>query len=231
LGGVSIKALRLYAKLGLLPPAAVNPQSRYRLYSWSQLPTLHRILMLKSAGFALAEIGGQLSHRDEASFRQIRARLVERAGEIQRQLSWIDAAILASPQVVVKRVPKLAVWSQRREIDSYEQADVLLRDLGRALPAPAPLVSGTIWHDCGRRSGRIDCEVFWLSPRGARPAAPGVLGPATVVSILHEGGEATIGAAYETAHGWIHDSRFQIAGPNREIYLGASLTEIQFPIH
>jgi hypothetical protein len=56
----------------------------------------------------------------------IRARLVKRAEEIQRQLSWIDAEIRSSSQVVVKRVPELAVWSRRPAIDSYDQADILL---------------------------------------------------------------------------------------------------------
>jgi effector-binding domain-containing protein len=63
------------------------------------------------------------------------------------------------------------------------------------------------------------------------------LAPATVASILHEGDESTIGASYAIARRWIADNRFQIAGPNREIYLGStgtepgeSITEIQFPI-
>jgi hypothetical protein len=95
-------------------------------------------------------------------------------------LSWINAEIRSSSQVVVKRVPKLAVWSQRQAIDSYDQADILLRKLGRQVRTPARLVSGAVWHDCCQRSGRIDCEVSWLSPRGARASAPGELGPATV---------------------------------------------------
>lgn len=231
LGGVSIKALRLYAALGLLRPSAVKPQSRYRLYTCSQLPRLRRIMLLKSAGFALAEIGGQLSHPEETSLEQIRARLVQRAGEIQRHLSWIDAEIRSSSQLVVKRVPRLAVWSRRQGIDCYDQADALLRDLLRAVPAAARLVSGAVWHDCGRRSGKIDCEVFWLSLRNARAATPAELGPATVASILHEGGESTILRSYEAAHRWIRDHRYRIAGPSREFYLDESLTEIQFPIH
>ena len=230
LGGVSIKALRLYGQLGLLRPAAVKAQSRYRLYTRSQLPRLHRILMLKSAGFALAEIPGQLSHRDEASLEQIRARLVERAREIERQLAWIDAERRSSAAPVVKRVPRQAVWSRRQTIDGYGQADALLRDLGSDVPAASRLASGAIWHDCGRGSGRIDCEVFWLAAGGGRASAPGELGAATVASILHEGDESTIGASYEVVKRWVRDHRYRIAGPNRELYLGVSLTEIQFPI-
>ncbi len=230
LGGVSIKALRIYAELGILRPAAVKPQSHYRLYTPSQLPALHRILLLKSAGFALSEVHRQMARRDEASLREVRARLVQRAEEIQRQLCWIDAEIASSFQLVVKQVPKLAVWSRRQTIDSYEQADVLLRDLRPELPRASRLVSGAVWHDCGGRSGRIDCEVFWLSPRGARAAAPRELSPVTVASILHQSGESRILASYEAANRWIRDNHYHISGPTRELYLGESLTEIQFPI-
>lgn len=230
LSGVSIKALRLYAELGLLPPAAVKPHSRYRLYSRSQLPTLHRILLLKSAGFALREVRRQLSSRDEASLQQVRARLLQRAEEIQRQLSSIDAEIRSSSQVVVKRVPRLRVWSRRQRIASYDEADLLLRDLARQVPTRARLVSGAVWHACGRRSGRIDCEVFWLAPRGARGHAPDELAAATVASVMHEGDESTIGMTYEAAHRWLRDQRHPITAPNRELYLDASVTEIQFPI-
>ncbi len=230
LGGVSIKALRLYAELGLLLPAVVKPESRYRLYSRSQLPRLHRILLLKNAGFALAEIGAQLSHRDEMTLTKIRVRLLDRAEEIQRQLGWVDAELRAAARVVVKRIPKLEVWSARQWIDSYDQADVLLQELGRQVPEPSRLVSGAMWHDCGQRTGRIDCEVFWVFHRAARGRAPKEIGPVTVASILHEGDESAIGSSYEAVDRWIRENRVHLAGPKREIYLSRSLTEIQFPI-
>lgn len=174
---------------------------------------------------------GQLRRRDVASLKQIRARLLGRAEEIQRQLSSIDAEIHSSSQLVVKRLSKLAVWSRRQAIYSYDQADALLRDVRHEAPTALRLLPGAVWHDCGRRSGKIDCEAFWFSPRGACAAAPGELPPVTIASILHEGNESTILASYEAAHRWIRDNRYRIAGPNRELYLGASLTEIQFPIH
>jgi DNA-binding transcriptional MerR regulator len=229
LGGVSIKALRLYADLGLLPPTAVNAHNGYRRYARSQLATLHRILTLKRAGFSLTEIRLQLAMRDDASLQLVRARLVERADEIQRQLSWIDAEIRSPLRVVVKRVPKLAVWSRRQSIDSYDQVDGLLRDLGREVPAKTGLVPGAVWHECGQRSGRIDCEVFWLSWRAR--VAPCELVPATVASILHEGDDSTIAASYDAVRHWLEGHGYQIAGPNRELYLAAGLTEIQFPIN
>src|SRR5215469_11033405 len=165
LGGVSIKALRIYADIGLLRPAAINPQSRYRLYSKSQISRLHRILMLKNAGLPLAQIGSQLAHRDPGTLSKIRASLISRAAEIQQQLSWIDTEIRAArnsassvTSVVVKHIAEMRILSQRHKIDCYEDADGLLRNLGRNAPRAARLVAGAIWHDCGAKSRIIDCE-------------------------------------------------------------------------
>ena len=211
LSGVTIKALRLYAELGLLQPAAVKPHSRYRFYTRPQLSRLHRILFLKSASFTLAEIRYQLTTRDEALLEQVRARLVARAEEIQQQLACIDGEIRSSPHVVLKQVPKQVVWSRRQTIDSYDQADILLRELGRHVPASARLVSGAVWHDCWQHSGRIDCEVFWLSHGGSRVAGTAELGPATAASILHDGAESTIMASYEAGHRWLRDRGYRVA--------------------
>jgi DNA-binding transcriptional MerR regulator len=245
IGGVSIKALRLYAKLDLLHPDEITPKSRYRLYSRGQLAKLHRILQLKNVGLGLAQIGHQLSANDEVALSKLRENLASRAEEIQRQLSWVEAEIHAArngtgsvvPSVVIKRTPRMRVSSQRERIDSYDQADTMLRDLGRHMLLSDRLVSGAIWHDCGNSSRTIDCEVFWILNRTAQNEAAKEFAPATVASVLHEGDESTIGATYEAAQRWIRDNRFKIIGPNREIYLGATgtepdgtLIEIQFPI-
>jgi DNA-binding transcriptional MerR regulator len=186
-------------------------------------------LRLKGAGLALAEIR-QIANGDGAPLEEIRARLVGRAAEIERQLARIDAEIRSLPRLVVKRVPKLAVWSRRQAIDSYGEADALLRDLGRELPAASRFLPGAVWHDCGRRTGRIDCEAFWLCRGGVRGRAAGELEAVTVASMLHEGSDSAMLESYAAAHRWIRDNGYRIAGPNRELYPGGSVTEIQFPI-
>lgn len=50
------KALRLYDDLGLLPPAAVDPESGYRLYDPGQLEPARLIARLRRIGMPLAEI-------------------------------------------------------------------------------------------------------------------------------------------------------------------------------
>ncbi|EYB69541.1 MerR family transcriptional regulator [Deinococcus phoenicis] len=53
---LSIKALRLYDDLGLLPPARVDGATGYRFYSPDQLGTAHLIGLLRQLGLPLAEV-------------------------------------------------------------------------------------------------------------------------------------------------------------------------------
>jgi len=50
------KALRLYDRVGILPPAAVDPESGYRLYSTDQLPLARLVAQLRRIGMPLAKI-------------------------------------------------------------------------------------------------------------------------------------------------------------------------------
>jgi PPM family protein phosphatase len=50
------KALRLYDELGVLPPAAVDPESGYRLYDPAQLERARLIARLRRIGMPLADI-------------------------------------------------------------------------------------------------------------------------------------------------------------------------------
>src|SRR5262249_44333894 len=53
ISGISVKTLRYYDAVGLLPAAVVDRFTGYRYYSIGQLPRLNRILALKDLGFPL----------------------------------------------------------------------------------------------------------------------------------------------------------------------------------
>ena len=146
-------------------------------------------------------------------------------------MAWVDNEIQAERAgthvrlsgVVTKRLPTVKVSSRRVRLDSYDQTDVILRELGEQLPRSTRLVAGAIWHDCGQRTKTIDCEAFWALSREPRGGSSTELASVFVASILHEGDDSTIALGYEAARRWIVDHRFTIIGPNREIYLGAPL--------
>ncbi|MEO3771019.1 MerR family transcriptional regulator [Micromonospora sp. B9E7] len=54
--GLTPKALRLYDQVGLVPPAAVDAESGYRLYDPAQLPSARLVAQLRGIGMPLATI-------------------------------------------------------------------------------------------------------------------------------------------------------------------------------
>jgi DNA-binding transcriptional MerR regulator len=65
--GLSVKALRLYDKLGLLPPTMVDFASGYRYYSRDQVGRAKRIRLLRSLHMPLVQIGSLLQADDPAA--------------------------------------------------------------------------------------------------------------------------------------------------------------------
>jgi len=53
---ISVKAVRIYEKKGIIVPAYVDPESGYRYYTPDQLHQLSALLELKALGFSLDEI-------------------------------------------------------------------------------------------------------------------------------------------------------------------------------
>ena len=53
---VSVKALRIYEKMGILSPARIDENTGYRYYTPDQVKHLDAILELRELGFSLSEI-------------------------------------------------------------------------------------------------------------------------------------------------------------------------------
>ncbi len=53
---ISVKAVRIYEKKGIIEPVWVDPESGYRYYTADQLHQLSALLELKALGFSLDEI-------------------------------------------------------------------------------------------------------------------------------------------------------------------------------
>jgi DNA-binding transcriptional MerR regulator len=88
LAGLTVRAVRHYGDLGLLPPSHVDPASGYRYYGAGALARAHAIAALRDVDLPLAEIGALLA--DPGSARRIladhRGRLAARAARTARQL-------------------------------------------------------------------------------------------------------------------------------------------------
>jgi DNA-binding transcriptional MerR regulator len=264
LNGITAKALRHYDHIGVFHPTVIDSRTSYRRYTADQFALLHEVLALSRLGLPLKQVrdvmeerrgGCSLPNALMAAKRELEARLMED----RRRLDWInlkladlarDSSVAADGQpsmdltVVLKRQPPMRVVARRERIGSYDEADAMLDSLVRvaARAHGPPPGRGTVWHDCGARSGIIDCEaVVAVEPAAPRlPAAStgrariDELPAATLACVLHRGSDTSLPATYSALHRWIAARGYTVIGPNREWYLGGvhdtPVVEIQFPV-
>lgn len=118
---LSLKALRLYDALGLLPPAKVDEQSGYRYYEESQLDAARLIAMLRQIDMPLNAIAEVLELGGAEAARAVDAhwREVEADTEVKRKLlARVHKQLLGKAEimheVVTRRVGDQKVISIER---------------------------------------------------------------------------------------------------------------------
>lgn len=253
---LSIKALRRYDEIGLLPPAEVDPSSGYRYYRLSQANHAEAIRLLRSLDMPLEEIRSVLEAGDpEIVAKHLaahRERLEERLAEHRRMLAFLERLIRRKEgvmpyEVTVKEVPPQPVAAVRRHTTLERIGETvgggfaeLMAFLGTrgVQPSGAPLV---VYHDeiDQETDGEIEMCVPVAGPlEGEGDVRVIELEGGPTATTVHRGPYNEIGPAYHTLAGWIQEHGHELAGPPREIYLNDPqevepadiLTEIDWPI-
>jgi DNA-binding transcriptional MerR regulator len=88
---LTVKALRLYDKLGVLPPAVVDFTTGFRYYTLSQVAEAERVRLLRSLEMPLREIRLVLTSDDPAL---VHAALVRQRERIEEHISRQRRAVL-----------------------------------------------------------------------------------------------------------------------------------------
>jgi DNA-binding transcriptional MerR regulator len=252
---VSIRMLRHYDELDLLKPTRIDPQTGYRYYSAEQLPRLNRILALQDLGFSLKQVA-QLLQRDLTP-EMMRGMLLQKQAEIEDQvredqerlvrvaarLSLIERQA-GSHDVILKEVEPRWAASVRDKIGSYDTVGSLFnRVFAYLTPMNVFGLAAIIWHDDAHVEEGIDAEaLIYLDSPIAESADVRVyqLPAARMASVVHHGAYNTLNGAYDALLHWLDKGGYQIAGPNRELYLHFTtpvrqddesyVTELQFPV-
>ena len=156
---LSMKALRLYARLGLLAPVHVDQANGYRWYRQSQLATARLIGMLRRLDMPLDEVAnvvaaagpdvGELErpgYAEQPASPSRAAQLVaaywdsvERrvtsqrmlAAHLQIRLSGKDGSFLTMFNVQTREIPEQTVLTEQRHITQPELAGWLTPTIGR----------------------------------------------------------------------------------------------------
>jgi effector-binding domain-containing protein len=259
LSRISVKTLRYYDEMGLLKPVEVDPFTGYRLYEYSQLSTLNRILALKDLGFSLEEIGRFLD--DGLSTEQMRGMLklretearqrvqeeAERLERIKSRLRQIEQeSSMSKYDVVIKKVEEIKTASVRDVVPTPPEQGGLWGELEGYLAMNRVRPTGacfTLYHDDEFKERDWDlevCEPIDVDVTESKRVKVRTLPASTLACTLHNGPFTTIGEAYNAIGKWITDNGYRITGPCREVYLRPSkngsqtdpetVTEIQFPV-
>jgi DNA-binding transcriptional MerR regulator len=121
---VSVKAIRLYEKKGILIPAKIDPRTGYRYYTANQVQTLNALLELKMLGFSLSEI------KDIISGGVDKSDLMEAL--VRKRLAWQDAISSAENKIdaidkITERIAESKEAAKLQELTDEQRAWLLVK--------------------------------------------------------------------------------------------------------
>ncbi|WP_413319532.1 MerR family transcriptional regulator [Agrococcus sp. 1P02AA] len=255
LGQVSVRMLRHWDAVGLLPPAHVDAWTGYRSYAAEQLDRLHRIVALRDLGFGIEAVRTLLEegvaperleellqlHRAtvEHEHAVATARLVEverRITRIQEEQDMTEIEIITKPLQAV-RLASLSVVIEQPEETAAHVERIFAEAQGRIEAAGGSLATPIAVYDTDERGMRvtagyaIDAQVDGLDSVEL-PAVP--LGACAV----HLGPMSGIRDTWEALHRGLEARGMRSSGAARELYVRAApehdqsawVTELQVPV-
>jgi DNA-binding transcriptional MerR regulator len=230
--GLSIRALRLYDRIGLLRPAEVVPGSGYRRYAGRQLYAGRLIALLRRLDMPLTEItailgapGPAAAARLAVYWTAVEQRLTaqrELAERLARNLAAESPAPEAAWRVSVRDVADQCVLSEMRYVTAAELAWI------REATARLTALAGRSGGPAGPRFVVFHGEV-----------SEDAHGPVEVCLPVHSGTDGRIEPAhreayipvikghfeppqilsiYDAVRRWVHDHRHTAVAPPREVY-------------
>jgi DNA-binding transcriptional MerR regulator len=123
LSSLTPRQLRYYHALGLLLPAAVDPDSGYRYYAQAQRATAELIALLRSVDMPLPDIQSMLADRStanvRAAFDRLRTTVEERLARARDILDRLDSPALEDTvmeQEAAATYPYAAFTEESREV-------------------------------------------------------------------------------------------------------------------
>jgi DNA-binding transcriptional MerR regulator len=252
---LSMKALRLYERLGLLTPAVVDQRNGYRRYRENQLFTARLIVSLRRLDMPLQEIGRIINAHGEVGAELLAeywAKVEERIA-VQRGLADLlrtslrgGDARFGALDIRRRMVPDQLVLTEQRSIQHLTELErwtaATMDRLTSATTVtghPFVIIHGEINEDS---DGPV--EVCVPVPEATASRVEKAHEEVYVRLTKAQFDYPQILGAYETLERWIAQNRLHLAGSPREIYVrefrkfaemqnaepAAEIAEVAFPI-
>jgi DNA-binding transcriptional MerR regulator len=231
---LSVKALRHYDELGLLPPAHVDLRSGYRYYGRAQARPAIAISLLRSLGVPLESIRELLAARsDEARAGLLAAerdRLERQVAHTQRALRSIERIMRAGEllpyDVATRQEPGrlvLAVHGATSVDGHVEETTALVGALLARLERVScgwsePIIGVFTGLEESETIAATVCAQIARDPGPVPGAAVEQLPGGLVAATTHVGAFEEMGVAYHALFAWAQERGYSPAGGVRELY-------------
>jgi len=238
---LSVKALRHYHEVGLLPPAEVDPDSGYRRYRLEQVPTAQVIRRLRELGMSLDEVRAVIEAPDvgmrnaaiSAHLRRMEDEL-EETRETVKSLRLLLDETAPVPMEVSYRIDEpsfaLAIRGEIAHDDMFPWLDEAFAEL-HAVVARRTAVDGALFS--GELMEDEFGEIVALVP-GAGEADGRILAlelPRVEYAVaVHAGPVEEVDRTYAALGSVVAERAIGVQGPLRENYLSENRIEICWPV-
>ncbi|OXS25033.1 MAG: MerR family transcriptional regulator [Acetobacterium sp. MES1] len=252
---VTIKALRHYDEIGLLPPAFIEEATGYRYYTSAQLPVLHQILALRDMGFTLDEIKQvQGGVPEKELLQKKRLEIIQKIAADTLRLAQVESYLAKKDgdtcdyHIILKDLPEVIVASMRTVIPSYDALFDVMPPMGAEMErlgcvCAVPEYCFNIYHDGEYRDTDVDveiCEAVTEKKADSEMLTFKVINRVEhAACVLHKGPYEGFPKAYNAMLKWAENNGYEIIDNPRESYIDGIwnkdsaedwLTEIQFPV-
>jgi DNA-binding transcriptional MerR regulator len=244
---LSVKALRHYHDVGLLPPAEIDEQSGYRRYDAAQIPTAQVIRRLRELGMSIDDVRTVIAAPDvDARNAAIGAHLRRMEGELEQTRETVrslrlllDEAAPPSIEIAYRAIGPSAVLAIRDDVahaDMFGWLDDALAELRTALGPGDALRAGS---DAALYSPELLEEEF--GEIVAFVPVDGTASPAGRVEMLqlprveyavavHSGPLEDADRTYAALGTVVAQRAIGVQGPIREDYVADDRIEIGWPV-
>ncbi|MEU8131661.1 MerR family transcriptional regulator [Micromonospora sp. NPDC049049] len=245
LGRVSVRMLRHYDSIGLLPPASVDPHTGYRFYRADQLRRLNRVIALKELGLTLEQVRSIVDDAvDVAELRGMlrlrRSQLAEQLAADTARLTAVEARLrmiesegrMTTQDVVLKEIAPVRVAELIAVAPSYQGEDIgpviqpLYPELFRRLTAAGitPTGPSIAWYEPVDPGGDAVVVHAGVLVDVEPSAAPDVTVRdlpelRTAATTIHHGAMDDVEPSMQALARWIEANGYRTDGFAREVYL------------
>ena len=241
LTGLSVKALRHYAEIGLLEPARVDEATGYRFYALAQAGRAVAIRRLRDLELPLEDVRRAID--GDAALAEVlaehRDRLVERLGALSAHVAELGRLIEGEEELVPEETPmtvrfelhiddldEVRLLAVTREVPSeelkavipqaIEEAGGYLKETGASPSGPPMCVMSQPDAD-----GIARVTAGWPSDAPPRSPVEEVVLPATRALVFrHTGPYELLSRSYRLLENVLAENELGTTGDVREVYVG-----------